>query len=71
MKQMTLSLSPSLFPGWRWLVARAAEPSTWAGTGVVAALLHSLAPGLLGDSLLTLGAAIGGVLAVIVPERRE
>jgi hypothetical protein len=47
-----------------------AEPSTWAGTGVVAALVHSFAPGLLGDSLITLGAAIGGVLAVVVPERR-
>jgi hypothetical protein len=62
---MTQSLSSAR----RWLIARAAEPSTWAGTGVVAALIHSLAPGLLGDSLLTLGAALGGVLAVIVPER--
>jgi hypothetical protein len=60
----------SLFPAWRWAASRAAEPSTWAGTGVVAALIHSLAPGLLGDSLLTLGAALGGVLAVIVPEQR-
>ncbi|MBY6239763.1 hypothetical protein [Methylosinus sp. Sm6] len=59
------------FPtAWSWLAARMAEPSTWAGTGVVAALVHSAAPGLLGDSLLTLGAAIGGVLAVVVPERR-
>lgn len=63
---MALSFSPA----WTWLSARMAEPSTWAGTGVVAALVHSLAPGLLGDSLLTLGAALGGVLAVVVPERR-
>ncbi|ATQ70215.1 MULTISPECIES: hypothetical protein [Methylosinus] len=55
---------------WKWLAARMAEPSTWAGTGVVAALAHSIAPGVLGDSLITLGAAIGGVLAVVVPERR-
>jgi hypothetical protein len=54
----------------QWLITRAAEPSTWAGTGVVAAVLHSLAPGAVGDGLLTLGAAIGGLLAVIVPEKR-
>lgn len=63
---MAYSLSASS----RWLIARAAEPSTWAGAGVVAAVVHSLAPGAVGDSLLTLGAAIGGLLAVIVPEKR-
>lgn len=53
-----------------WLRARAAEPSTWAGAGVVGTLVHSLAPGALGDGVLALGAAAGGLLAVIVPEKK-
>jgi hypothetical protein len=54
----------------KWLLARIAEPSTWAGTGIVAAMAHSLAPGAAGEALIAVGAAVGGLLAVVVPEKR-
>ena len=63
-----MSLSLSSASG--WLLARAAEPSTWAGTGVVAAVVHSIAPGAIADGLLASGAAIGGLLAIVVPEQK-
>jgi hypothetical protein len=66
MTHMGLSL-PSAYD---WLLARAEEPSTWAGTGVLAAVVHSIAPGALGDSLLAVGAAAAGLVAVVVPERK-
>lgn len=62
---MAFSFSSSL----NWLLARVAEPSTWAGAGVVAAVVHSIAPGAVGDSILAVGAAVGGLLAVVVPEK--
>jgi hypothetical protein len=45
------------------------EPSTWAGTGVVAAIVHSVAPGALGDGVLATGAAFGGLIAIVAPEK--
>lgn len=51
-----------------WVLARLEEPSTWAGAGIVAVAIHSVFPGALGDQLLAVGAAIGGLLAVVVPE---
>lgn len=54
-----------------WLLARIEEPSTWAGASIVAVGIHSIAPGALGDSILTVGAAIGGLLAIIVPEKSQ
>lgn len=62
---MTISLTHVL----RWLLARAKEPSTWAGAGVVASIVQSVAPGALGDSILAVGAAVAGLLAVVAPER--
>jgi hypothetical protein len=53
----------------RWLLARIKEPSTWAGAGLVAVAVHSVAPGPLGDAILALGAAAGGLLAVAAPEK--
>lgn len=62
---MAVSFSTSL----NWLIARVAEPSTWAGAGIVAVAVHSIAPGPLGDAILAVGASVGGLLAVVVPER--
>lgn len=62
---MAFSLSNFL----HWLLARAKEPSTWAGAGVVASIVHSLAPGALGDSILAVGGAVAGLLAVVAPEQ--
>jgi hypothetical protein len=59
----------SLSNVFRFLLARVEEPSTWAGAGIVATIVHSIAPGALGDGVLALGAAIGGLLAVLVPEK--
>ncbi len=66
MKQMAFSVANSL----NWLLARVEEPSTWAGAGIVAVVVHSIAPGAVGDSILAVGAAVGGLLAVVVPEKR-
>jgi hypothetical protein len=53
----------------KWVLARFEEPSTWAGTGVVAMALHAVIPGVLGDSLLAFGGAFAAVLAIILPEK--
>jgi hypothetical protein len=60
----------SLSCAYEWLLSRAEEPSSWAGTGVLAVVVHSLAPGALGDSLLAVGAAVAGLVAVIAPEKK-
>jgi hypothetical protein len=60
----------SLASVYDWLLARVEEPSTWAGTGVVAAIVHSITPGATGDSLLAAGAALAGLVAVVAPEKR-
>jgi ABC-type Fe3+-siderophore transport system permease subunit len=52
----------------QWILARVEEPSTWAGAGVAAVLIHSIFPGALGDSILQVGAAIGALLAIVIPE---
>ncbi|PWB80502.1 MAG: hypothetical protein C3F11_17785 [Methylocystaceae bacterium] len=62
---MAFDISNSL----HWLLARAKEPSTWAGAGVVASIVHSAAPGALGDGILSVGAAVAGLLAVVAPEK--
>ncbi|WP_036296840.1 hypothetical protein [Methylosinus sp. PW1] len=59
----------SLSSAYAWLRSRVVEPSTWAGTGVVAAIVHSLAPGALGDGVLATGAALGGLIAIVAPEK--
>ncbi len=55
-----------------WIVARMEEPSTWAGTGLIAFELHQLG---VSDPLvakfLALGVAIGGVLSVVFPEKKK
>ncbi|WP_244594601.1 hypothetical protein [Methylosinus sporium] len=58
---------PSIFVR---IIDRAIEPSTWAGTGVLAAVVHSIAPGALGDGVLAAGAAICGLIAIVAPERK-
>jgi len=54
-----------------WIIARLEEPSTWAGGGLIAMGLK--ASGLVSDELvvhiLAAGAAIGGLLAIILPEK--
>jgi len=52
----------------QWVVARIKEPSTWAGASIVAVVVHQTFPGPMGDSILALGAAVGGILAVVMPE---
>jgi hypothetical protein len=52
-----------------YLAARAREPSTWAGTGVGAVLIHSFAPGALGDSLIAVAASLAALAAILVPEK--
>jgi hypothetical protein len=51
-----------------WLVARLKEPSTWSGAGVVAIVAHQFLPGAVADASLAVGAAIGGLVAVLTPE---
>jgi hypothetical protein len=55
--------------GFDWVVARIKEPSTWAGAGIVATVVHLTFPGPLGDNIIAMGAAFGGILAVILPEK--
>ena len=53
-----------------WVLSRIEEPSTWAGAGIVAFALGSVgvAPNVVQASL-AVGSAIGGLLAIIIPEK--
>jgi hypothetical protein len=53
-----------------WLLDRAKEPSTWAGTGIIAVAVHSAFPGSVGDAILQVGSAAAGLLAVVVAEKK-
>jgi hypothetical protein len=57
-------------PAWlNWLLARLKEPSTWSGAGVVAMVAHQFLPSAIADAALVAGAAVGGLLAVLIPEK--
>jgi hypothetical protein len=48
---------------------RVKEPSTWAGSGVLAVVAsHYLGPEL-GGHVIELGASIGAILSILVPEK--
>jgi len=51
-----------------WLAARIREPSTWSGAGVIAIVAHQFLPGAVADAALVVGAAVGGLVAVLIPE---
>lgn len=53
----------------KWLLARAKEPSSWAGTGVVAVILTQFLPPDLANAVLNVGATFGAVLAIVLPEK--
>lgn len=52
-----------------YLLARLCEASTWAGAGVGAVIIHSLAPGALGDALVGVAAALAALAAILIPEK--
>ena len=53
-----------------WFLARIEEPSTWAGTGLIALGLHAVAPSV-ASQVLAVGSAVGGILAVALPEKKK
>lgn len=53
-----------------WLLTRMEEPSTWAGSGVLAVSAHAYF-GAAGDAAITVLAAIGGFFAVVIPEKKS
>ena len=53
-----------------WMLARLEEPSTWAGGSVLALAIHAAFPGTLGNAIIAVIASIGGLLAVVVPEKK-
>ena len=55
----------------KWFLARIEEPSTWAGTGILAIVLKQsgfIDPAI-ADHVLAIGAAVGGLLAIVMPEK--
>lgn len=50
-------------------LARMEEPSTWAGVGVGAVVIHTALPGDLGNAIIGALAALGAVLAIVCPEK--
>jgi hypothetical protein len=54
----------------QWVLARMEEPSTWAGTGVLAVTAHACF-GAAGDAAIAVFAAIGGFFAVVIPEKKS
>ena len=62
-------MNPQNVPAWlNWLLARLKEPSTWSGASVIAVVAHQFLPGAAADATLAVGAAVGGLLAVLIPE---
>jgi drug/metabolite transporter superfamily protein YnfA len=53
-----------------WIVARLHEPSTWGGAGVISLVIHQIWPGVLGDNILNVAAAFGGVIAILMSEKK-
>src|SRR5271166_6804393 len=54
-----------------WLADRLKEPSTWAGGGLAATVLHSWFPGAEGNAILAWCAATAALLAIVLPERKN
>ena len=54
-----------------WILSRLTEPSTWAGTGVVAMAIYQYFPGALGDSIVAVVTAVAGLVAVILSEKAK
>ncbi len=52
-----------------YVLARIEEPSTWAGGGIAAMAISAVAPGNLAANILQIGGAVGGLLAVVLPEK--
>lgn len=55
---------------WTYLLTRLEEPSTYAGGSVLATLVAAVFPGHLGTAILGAMAAIGAVLAIVIPEKK-
>jgi hypothetical protein len=53
-----------------WIIARVSEPSTWAGTGIIATAIHAVLPGAIGDAALTVIQAVAGLAAVVASEKK-
>ena len=51
------------------LLAMWEEPSTWAGSGVLAVAAHQYF-GSTGDAFVVMMAAMGGFLAMLIPEKK-
>ena len=60
-----------MITGLNYLAARTREPSTWAGTGIGAMLIHSVAPGALGNALVAVAASLAALAAILVPEKKS
>jgi hypothetical protein len=54
-----------------YLISRLREPSTYAGAAAIAAAFGLVIPGEWMQAGVAAGVALGGVLAVIVPEQKE
>lgn len=51
-----------------WLIARLKEPSTYTGLAAVLLSFHVILPASVAGVLPIIGAAIAGVLGIVVPE---
>ena len=49
-----------------WIFSRMREPSTWSGLGVIASMVG--VPATTTEALVRAGVALGGLLAVLMPE---
>ena len=54
-----------------YLLARLEEPTTYAGGGVLATMIMAVLPEHLGSAILGAMAAIGALLAIILPEKKS
>jgi hypothetical protein len=54
----------------RFLIDRLREPSTFAGFGAVAAMLHHQIPDATLAGLIAIGGVVAGIAAILLPEKK-
>ena len=67
----TTTITTILQTALTWVLTRAEEPSTYAGTGMLAIGLSAVLGPTKGQVILTALLGLSGVLAILLPEKRS
>lgn len=56
---------------WRFILARAKEPSTWRGLALLAGAAGAALSPALNEAIIAAGIAVAGLIGVLVPDAGE